>query len=132
MDKQSPLPQIKGNSRNIANYYVETVSKKSAHKNEAWDFVQFMTTNEDQVAKYLDSTKKPTALRALIPDQLDNDEIKVFASQLLTAESWYEGSNYDEAEDIMKQLIKESSKAENQGDLNKILNFAKNRLELNR
>ena len=64
----SKFPQIEGNpptNINFANYWVETVSKKSTHKNEAWDFIQFMTKSE-QVGSYLEKTKKPTALRSLI------------------------------------------------------------------
>jgi multiple sugar transport system substrate-binding protein len=101
------LPQIEGNpptNINFANYWVEVVSKKSAHPNEAWDFIQFMT-KEEQVKSYLDKTKKPTALRSLVESQKADNDIGVFADQVLTAKSWYEGKNPLAAEDAIKEMI---------------------------
>ncbi len=100
------LPQIEGNTQtiNFANYWVETVSSKSKHKDEAWDFIQFMTKDE-QVKSYLDKTKKPTALRSLINEQIDDQEIGVFAEQVLTAKSWYRGNDPMAMERIMGELI---------------------------
>lgn len=101
------FPQIEGNPNeaNIANYWVETVSAKSQHKDEAWDFIQFMTTKPENTKKYLDLTKHPTALRSLINDQLNNDELKVFANQLLVARSWYQGKDPLGAEKAINQMI---------------------------
>lgn len=94
------IPQIEGNPEiNFANYWLETVSKKSKHIDEAWDFIQFMTQAE-QVKKYLTATKRPTALRALVDEQKDDEELKVFASQLLTTQSWYRGLDAKKVENI--------------------------------
>lgn len=101
------LPQIEGNpptNVNFANYWVEVVSKKSAHQNEAWDFIQFIT-KEEQAKSYLEKTKKPTALRSLVASQRTSDEIGVFADQVLTAKSWYRGKNAPAAEDAFKEMI---------------------------
>lgn len=101
------LPQIEGNSANninFANYWLETVSKKSKHQNEAWDFIQFIT-KEEQAKIYLAKTKYPTALRSLIKDQKNDDDIKVFADQVLTAKSWYQGINPQSAESAIKEMI---------------------------
>ncbi len=101
------LPQIEGNpptNINFANYWVEVVSKKSTHQAEAWDFIQFIT-KEEQVKSYLDKTNKPTALRSLIAAQRADDEIGVFADQVLTAKSWYKGKNSQAAEDAIKEMI---------------------------
>ncbi len=101
------LPQIEGNpptNVNFANYWVEVVSKKSAHQNEAWDFIQFIT-KEEQAKSYLEKTKKPTALRSLVASQRTSDEIGVFADQVLTAKSWYKGKNALAAEDAFKEMI---------------------------
>lgn len=90
----APLPQIEGSNSpvNFANYFVEVVSKKSEHQNEAWDFIQFMT-QADQVKTYLEKTKKPSALRSLVVTQKEDTEIGVFADQVLTARTWYKGYN---------------------------------------
>ena len=110
------LPQIEGNpptNVNFANYWVEVVSKKSAHPNEAWDFIQFIT-KEEQVKSYLDKTKKPTALRSLVASQRTDDAIGVFADQVLTAKSWYKGKNPQAAEDAFKEMI--DTVVQNTGD----------------
>lgn len=101
------FPQIEGNpptNINFANYWVEVVSKKSEHKNEAWDFIQFITS-EDQVKSYLDSAQKPTALRSLVAEQRTDNNIGVFADQVLTAKSWYRGMNVEAAELAFKEMI---------------------------
>lgn len=101
------LPQIEGNpptNINFANYWVEVVSKKSTHQNEAWDFIQFIT-KEEQAKSYLAKSKRPTALRSLVAEQRTDDEIGVFADQVLTAKSWYKGKNIQAAESAIKELI---------------------------
>jgi multiple sugar transport system substrate-binding protein len=99
------LPQISGNREvNFANYWIEVVSKKTAHPNEAWDFVQFLA-RADMAQKYLDKTRKPAALRALIQKQSEDIELAPFASELLTAKSWYKGKNAIAAEQAIKNMI---------------------------
>lgn len=101
------LPQIEGNpptNINIANYWVEVVSKKSKHVNEAWDFLQFIT-KADNVRSYLEKSNKPTALRSLINAQRASDDLGVFASQLLTAKSWYRGKDVISAEQALAEMI---------------------------
>lgn len=107
------LPQIEGSKgtpfeKNYANYWIETVSHKSEHINEAWDFIKFATQAE-HVESYLNKTNKPTALRSLITKQSEeNEEIRVFINQLLTAESWYRGINPEAAENAFKIMIREA------------------------
>lgn len=101
------LPQIEGippTNINFANYWIEVVSKKSPIANEAWDFVQFIT-KEEQAKVYLEKTKRPTALRSLVTKQKEDNEIGVFADQVLTAKSWYYGKNVQAAEDAIAEMI---------------------------
>ncbi len=100
------LPQIEGNPLeiNFANYWVEAVSKKSAHPNEAWDFIQFMT-KEENAKIYLEKTKKPTALKSLINSQKDSEDLGVFAEQILSAKSWYHGKSINDAEGAIAEMI---------------------------
>lgn len=101
----APLPQIEGNPKvNYANYWVETVSKKTENQDAAWDFVQYIT-NKDNVMQYLTKKQKPTALRALINDQLNDPTMGVFVEQVLTAKSWYHGLNPASAEKIFVEMI---------------------------
>jgi len=102
----SKLPQIEGSpvEVNFANYWVESVSKKSKYQNESWDFIQF-AAKEEQAKTYLAKTKKPTALRSLVNAQKEDDELGVFASQLLTAKSWYRGKDAVAAEAALGEMI---------------------------
>ena len=102
----SPMLQIEGNPTavNFANFWLETVSNKSAHQNEAWDFIQFAARAEN-AQSYLTKAVKPTALRSLVDEQANNEETSVFAGQLLTARAWYQGKDYNAAEVILGELI---------------------------
>jgi len=122
------LPQIEDSEEiNIANYWVETVSKKSKHSEAAWDFLHFMTTNEKQVKIYLNNTKKPTALRSLIDEQKNDDHLATFASQILTAKNWYRGEDYNAAEFIMKGMIDDVINGKEK--INTALNLAARRIQ---
>ena len=102
------MPQISGNIAhvNYANYWVEAVTKQSKHKQEAWDFLLFATAQEN-VQSYLKKTGKPTALKSLVGTQTENSELAPFAKQVLTADSWYQGNNFEYIEDVFMGMIKE-------------------------
>lgn len=101
------MPQIQGNRvRNIGKFNVEVVSRKTSSPQEAWDFVGFMT-RIDELTPYLEQVRKPTPLRALIVQQQKDDVLGIFADQLLTTESWYNGDNYNDAQDAFAQLLED-------------------------
>ncbi len=101
------MPQIEGNdSINFANYWVETVSRKSEHPGQAWHFIKFMT-DEERVGTFLNIAKKPTARRALIEGQKEDKDLKIFADQLLTSKSWYRGYDVKSAEVAMGDMVDE-------------------------
>lgn len=89
---------------NIANYWIEVASKKTEYPHLVWDFILF-SVRQDQAIKYLEATKRPTALRALIRDQQADLDLKPFADSLLVAESWYKGNNAQVAEEALKNAI---------------------------
>lgn len=101
------FPQIEGRSdpKNVADYWVETVSRKSRYQNEAWDFVQFAATQPAIVKTYLDSAKRISAIKSVLKDQMSDAEIGVFAQQALVSTSWYSGMNYDAADKILKNMV---------------------------
>jgi multiple sugar transport system substrate-binding protein len=99
------MPQIDpANKVNFANYWVETVSRKTKYPDAAWDFLQFAAA-ADHAKLYLAKTGKPTALRSLISTQLSDPEIGIFAAQVLTAKSWYMGVNSQVTESAFNEMI---------------------------
>lgn len=104
----APVPQIENQeSVNYANYWVYGVSKKSKYINEAWNFLQYLTTKPENAAQYLNTTLHPTALRSLVQEQVNNPDLKVFASQVLTAKSWYQGNSPEGVESAFMNLIEQ-------------------------
>ena len=84
-------PQITGaqKSVNYANYWAQVVSIASMYQNEAWDFVNFLSSQEN-VQAYTQKTDRPASRIDIIETQLDDPSLKVFAKQALTAKSWYQ------------------------------------------
>jgi ABC-type glycerol-3-phosphate transport system substrate-binding protein len=80
------------------------VSKKSKYINESWDFIQFIA-RADQAKLYTAKTERPAALRSLLNQQQENDELGVFAQQVLTAKSWYHGNDRAVMENAFKEMI---------------------------
>ncbi|MFH1253652.1 MAG: extracellular solute-binding protein [Candidatus Uhrbacteria bacterium] len=101
----SPLPQIEnGKIVNVANYWLWVVAKSSKQTKWGWDFLQFASKKEN-VENYLSSAKRPTALRGLINKQAEDPDLNIFASQLLTAESWYHGKDAGVVETAFSNLL---------------------------
>lgn len=103
-----PVPQLNPSQQAVsANYWIETVSKKTKSKDYAWDFIMFATAAE-QAKLFLAETKKPTALRELIEEQKQQDIMYPFASQLLVAKNWFHGKNAEVMEAQFYALIAEA------------------------
>ena len=103
------LPMLQLNPEqpvNTANYWVQAVTDKSKHKNEAWALVNFLTHSK-ATKDYLDQASRPSALRAYISGQLDNVALYPFTSQVLVASSWYKGKDYDTAVKALADMAHE-------------------------
>ena len=124
----APLPQIEGSKKsiNFANYWVEGVSKKSKHINEAWDFIQF-ATNAENIKPYLKSTNKPSALRSVAKEQLEDEDVGIFASQVLTSKTWYKGRDFEAAEKIIHEMIEATSA--NEARIAEIISLGANKVQ---
>lgn len=98
------VPQPSGTLKeiNFANYPVQVVSRKSKNIEMAWAFLNWASQNPQA---YLARAKKPCALRALIGTQLQDFDLEIFAQELLTASSWYQGKNPLLMEEAMKEMI---------------------------
>jgi len=102
------LPQISSDASlqqaNYGNYWIEAVAKSSKNIDYAWNFILF-AADASHVTSYLDEANKPAALRSLITTQINDEDVGVFAEQLLTAKSWYRGTDVDAAEEALGDLI---------------------------
>ncbi len=102
------LPQIEGNPvKNFANYWVWGVAKKAKNPDLAWNFLNFMMRSKES-KKVLDVIKRPAARKSLLADQFQDETVGVFASQVLTATSWYRGNNPKVVDDAFKALVEEA------------------------
>jgi ABC-type glycerol-3-phosphate transport system substrate-binding protein len=90
---------------NYANLWLEVVSERTKYPNETWALVHFMATKTPVVKQVLTAASKPTALRNLVAEQLQDPQLKVFAAQLLTSRTWYRGRNPEAAEQAFHELI---------------------------
>ncbi len=101
-----PVPQLNENNPvNIANYWVESVVKKSRHQDEAWDFIRFMTTPES-IASYTAATGQPSPLRSQVTQQQADPLLAPFATGILTAKNWYTGRNVIRADKALTDMMK--------------------------
>lgn len=88
----APVPQLQGSllSTNYANYWGLAVASTSQHPKEAWEFLLWLSAR-DNLVTYLNATFRPTPRRDLVEHQTRfNYQLGVFASQALSAKSWYE------------------------------------------
>ena len=99
------VPQLKGRKEdvNYANYWGFTVSKGSRNGDAAWEFIEFLVQPEN-VKRYLEDSRLPTARRDLILWQQQDSQLKHFANQIMAARSWYQGDSFA-VESILSDMI---------------------------
>jgi len=103
----APVPQIKGSLQevNYAQYWLETVSKKTKYPNEAWAFILFSAETKN-AKTFIEKTKRPTAHRELIKQQLEDFDLSPFVKGVLTAKTWYKGKDYSLVKEAFQEMIK--------------------------
>jgi len=102
----APAPQLLSRVEdiNFASYWGLTVSKNSQHADTAWEFIDFLSQPEN-VKIYLERANLPTARRDLILWQQQDDELRHFANQIVSARSWYMGDSLA-VDTILRDMIK--------------------------
>ena len=99
------LPQLNPSSPiNIANYWIESVVKKSKHQNEAWDFMNYIIAQE-KIKEYTKTAGYPSPLRSQIAEQQKDPTLAPFTQYILQSKNWYYGSDKDVAEEAIGNLI---------------------------
>ena len=102
----APMPQINETDiKTYANYWAAAVSNKSSVPDEAWKFVSYLAGREG-ASSYLAQTMRPSARRDIIDLQKNDLRLGVFASQALTAKSWYQIDNFA-IESIFAEMIED-------------------------
>lgn len=90
--KTAEIPQVEDPATStekrdaFASYFAETVSRTSEHPEEAWQFLAFITEQEN-ADYYHDETHRPSARRDLLDEQSQEPIYGTFASQIGYAES---------------------------------------------
>jgi len=92
--KIAPIPQLPGNTITWASYWVEGVSSKSKYQPQAWEFVNYLTSEEGATILYSEAQKarklfgEPYA-RVSLGKTLANDPyVGAYISGALTAKSF--------------------------------------------
>jgi ABC-type glycerol-3-phosphate transport system substrate-binding protein len=125
-------PQISGNPEvNFANYWGWAVSKKTKSPDLAWGLAQFLTEAKN-VPTFLEKAERPAARKALLQDQLENEDLGVFASQVLTAKSWYRGKDPAGAERAFILLMDQAPLAKDENELRRLLRNAEEQVAQSR
>lgn len=88
---------------NFANYWGETVSKSSKNASVAWDFLNFIT-QKTELAKYYAKHKLVSSRKDMLPTQVSDTDIGVFADSALTAKSVYK-KDANIFESVFDQMI---------------------------
>ncbi|OGZ57798.1 MAG: hypothetical protein A3F94_01670 [Candidatus Spechtbacteria bacterium RIFCSPLOWO2_12_FULL_38_22] len=101
----APMPQPQESTKriNYASYWGYAVPKISDEPKLAWDFINFIS-QEENAKIYLDESNKPTALKSLISYQQKDPELAVFANQILSAKSWIQ-PDFFEVQRILERTI---------------------------
>lgn len=86
----SAVPQIsaQANKVNLANYWGEAVSKSSKNAPAAWNFLNFIS-GKDELMKYYAKRKLVASRKDILPLQVPDTDLGVFAENALTAKSVY-------------------------------------------
>lgn len=99
------IPQLNpDNPVNVANYYIQSVVKKSKKQDEAWGVIRYLAGNGNEA--YLQASGRPTAKRQFIAVQNEDPALAPFSSQVLVAKNWYKGKNYSAARSAINEMLK--------------------------
>ncbi len=100
----APLPRVeKGKNITYARYWTLAVSKESEHPEQAWDFIKFLSSKENN-KEYCTNTSDPTSRLDLINEPQEDPILGVFIQQALSSKSWYKKDAY-KVEDIFGEAI---------------------------
>jgi multiple sugar transport system substrate-binding protein len=89
----APIPQLPGNTVTWASYWAEGVSNKSKNQQQAWEFIQYITSAESTTKLYTEAAKtrlfgEPYARVDQGNSLIDDPYVGAFIKQAATAKSF--------------------------------------------
>lgn len=88
----------------LPRYSIGMVAKSSKKQTVAWNFLQYIS--EPARAKaYLNVTQRLGARKSLLNEQVKRAELEIYANQLLTARSWYQGTDAQNKDKYLETLV---------------------------
>lgn len=97
-------PETSTEKRDVyASYFAYTVSRTSDYPDEAWEFLQFLTSTENE-QYYFEQTHRPSSRRDLLEEQAKDPIYGVFAEQVGFAET-IPIADAEKYEEIFKEAI---------------------------
>lgn len=112
-----------------ARFEVAMVSKSSAaagRSTQAWNFLEF-SSQAGNVTAYLQSGNLLSAQRSLLAQRQNDQDLGVFAKQLLTARTWYRGNDGPAVEGYLQKLI--AGGLAEKTDLQQLLDLANQQIQ---
>jgi len=99
------MPQVKDSilRKNYADYWGYGVYIKSGKYDASWDFLKYLA-EPAQSSFYLSAINEPSSQKAIIATQQSNNDLKIFANQALTADSWFQLDG-ETIKDILVKMI---------------------------
>lgn len=117
-----PVPQLPGSAVSWASYWVEGIAKNSKHKDEAWEFLKFLTSKENMVKLYSEQSKlrafgEPYSRVDLAQTLISDPYVGAFMQQAQTAKSFFLASRtYDNGiNDRMIKYLEDAVNSQAQG-----------------
>lgn len=88
-----------------ARYQVGMVSKASGRRSiHAWNFLNYLAQSS-QATRYVAVTNKLSPLKKILATQKNQTDKSVFAGQLLTARTWYHGTDAVHAQSFLEAMV---------------------------
>lgn len=105
-----PVPRLTGRQIGYSSFWGQTVSSKSQHPQESWEFVKFLTSEESQKQMYQLASQtrlfgQPYSLQSLTPEIANDPIAGAFVNQGPYYSFWYLSSNTFDA-GINDEMIK--------------------------
>ncbi|NMB92065.1 MAG: extracellular solute-binding protein [Parcubacteria group bacterium] len=92
------IPQV-----NFGKTMNAVIFNRSSHQQQAWQFLKFLAS-KGIAQYYFAQTKNPPARLDLVTQAMNDPQVGIFASQILTSRSWYQFDNH-QIDNIFSKMV---------------------------